>query len=200
MYGISKPRTRLLAALMLAGCTLSPRMPALGAQLAPEPTPESRASNASAKPVPVRAPVQFEYDDSADLSRYSVVTHPGKYFLWIQHPRLTFFVVTRGTALTASPSAVYLVFRTQSPQEVSSSHLQLICDGASSQIEALPTARIEQGVLTNSLYQTFAIPVEQFRHLGSCGSAEVSVGGVRAPFHADNMARLRSLADVLPHS
>ena len=192
-------RIGLLGAPLLAGaCALSSTMPPLNrdlVQTAPMPTPAPRP------PAPAKgSPVVREYDAAQDISRYSVTTHRGEYFLWIQKPRLTFFVVSPGPEIDSLPAVVYLIFRTQSPQEVADSRLELDCDGATSPVGVVPSAKVEPGMLTSSLYQTFELPLLAFRHFAACGTGSVSVGGIKAPFTPAQFHELGELAAVLPAS
>ena len=129
----------------------------------------------------------------------SIVTHHGKYFLWIQQPQVTFFYVYAGDAQPAVPPAVvYLVFRTQSPQSIHDNKLTLVCDGLPARIAGLPTSRVEQNYQLTSHFLTFAVPRETFLEFASCRSAEVEVGGVHSPFNEQQLLDLQGFAATIP--
>lgn len=191
----------LVVTSMVGACALPSGLPPLNrslVQVAPMQPPPSVVTARPSTPAPQSAIVR-EYDDTLDLSRYSVTTHRGKYFLWIEKPRLTFFVVSPGRQLDSLPAVVYLIFRTQSPQEVSDSRLQLVCDGVTTLAGGVPTARVVPGMLTTSLYQTFELPLATFRQFAACGTGSVSVGGVEASFSAAQFGELAELTAALPN-
>lgn len=194
------PRVGLfMAPLLLGACTLSSAMPPLSRDMV-QVAPMSQAPASRAVPAEQERSIDREYDDSLDLSRYSVTTHKGKYFLWMQDPRLTFFVVLPGKMLDSLPAVVYLVFRTQSPQEVSDSKLHLSCGTETIVNDVVPRAQVVPGMLTSSLYQTFELPLDAFRQFSACQSGSVVVGGVEAAFGEKQFEQLRELVAVLPPS
>ncbi len=75
-----------------------------------------------ATPLPARGHYQHqrhfrtETDAASGLTRVSVTTHPGRYFLWIQRPRLTFFFTYPTAQPAEAPGFISLVYRTQTPQ------------------------------------------------------------------------------------
>ncbi|MFN8647963.1 MAG: hypothetical protein U0104_14425 [Gemmatimonadales bacterium] len=185
----------LALAAMLTGCALSPVMPPISrSYVQPDGPPATTVPATGTTP----SPIVREYDAGEDVTRVSVTTHRGQYFLWAQKPRLTFFFVHAGQAPATLPAAVYLVFRTQTPQAVLDNHLQLTCDGATTMADGLPTSRVVPGILASSHYLTFEIPLPTYLALSRCGTAEVQVGGVRAPFGTDQLALLGMLARELP--
>ncbi|MBK9691123.1 MAG: hypothetical protein IPO73_05445 [Gemmatimonadetes bacterium] len=190
---------RIHSALVLAaaatGCALSPVMPPISRSYV---QPGGAPATAAPASELATSPIVREYDPGENVTRVSVTTHRGQYFLWAQKPRLTFFFVHAGQAPTTRPEVMYLVFRTQTPQAVLDNHLQLTCDGATRMADGLPTSRVVPGILASSHYLTFEIPLATYLALGRCGTAEVQVGGVRAPFGADQVALLGLLARELP--
>jgi hypothetical protein len=196
-----------LLTLLLSGCALSPMMPPLNSSyLAPQmvaapppawkPPPPKPAPVAEETPTPSPKPsaVRIEHDSVDDVTRVSLTTHPGAYFLWVQRPQVTFFYVYAGMVPAESPPVVYLVFRTQSPSDVLDNKLHLVCDGTSATVPGLPTSRVNQTIQTSVHYLTFAIPTETFVRFSECGTAEVEVGGVHAPFNSVQQADLRAFA------
>ncbi|HUQ15871.1 MAG TPA: hypothetical protein VM094_07430 [Gemmatimonadales bacterium] len=76
--------------------------------------------------------MRAKYDAVADSTRWSVVTHKGKYFLTVQRPRLTWSAAYAGHELDAqSPREVVLEFRTQEPQAALDSRLAITSGGGS---------------------------------------------------------------------
>lgn len=210
-----RPCLASLLALSLPGCALSPMMPPLNSTyLAPgtvaapppnwrpapsKPVPEATAEAAPEPAAPARtpAPIHIEHDTADDLTRVSLMTHRGAYFLWVQRPQVTFFYVYAGQAPAAPPAVVYLVFRTQSPSGVLDNKLHLVCDGATAAVPGLPTSRVEQTIQTSVHYLTFAMATATFVRFSECGTAEVEVGGVSAPFTSIQQADLRDFAGTL---
>jgi hypothetical protein len=185
--------------LCLSGCALSPTMPPLNSSyLAPVteavPPPAWRPSASNPAPAPAKnaTSIRVEHDSADALTRVSLMTHRGAYFLWVQRPQLTFFYVYTGQTLTAPPPVLYLVFRTQSPSGVLDNRLHLVCDGASATVPGLPTSRVEQTVQTSDHYLTFAIPTGTVTRFSECGTAEVEVGGVSASFSPTQLSDLRA--------
>jgi hypothetical protein len=148
----------------------------------------------------VRAPLRAEYDSTEDVTRISVTTHRGKYFLWIQKPQVRFFFSYPGRTPVAPPSVVYLVFRTQAPQVVHHTRLTWTCNGATSTIRSTPSSWVDQGPMTSSHYLTFKIPTETFVTMAGCASATLEVGGVRAPFSRKQLRMLQELNAALPRA
>lgn len=201
------PAAASLIALFLSGCALSPMMPPLsssylspGTVAAPPPNwrpppsksaPETEAPS-TPSPGTTPSPIRIEHDSADDLTRVSLMTHRGAYFLWVQRPQVTFFYVYAGQAPAAAPPVVYLVFRTQSPSGVLDNKLHLVCDGATATVPGLPTSRVEQTIQTSVHYLTFAVPTETVLQFSECGAAEVEVGGVRATFSPIQQSDLRA--------
>lgn len=214
MDNSGRPGRRWAILLLLlglpTGCALTPMMPPLNQSYLQsgsiaQPPPSWRGSAPAAEPTRAPstspAPLQVEHDTVDDLTRVSVMTHPGRYFLWIQKPQVTFFYVYGGSAPPAEPPAVvYLVFRTQSPQSLLSNKLTLVCDGFPARIAGLPTSRLEQNYQVSTHFLTYAVPRETFLELVKCREAEVEVGGVLAPFTAQQLADLQGLAAKLQAS
>lgn len=193
-----------------SGCALTPVMPPLTSSYlqpgslagpppswrvtAPPPDPVEAESPKSLVPVPPKV----EHDTAEGLTRVSVMTHRGSYFLWVQKPQVTFFYVYAGDAPPAEPpSVVYVVFRTQSPQSIRDNRLTLVCDGVAADVPGLPTSRVEQNYQLSTHFLTFTVPRETIVEFAHCQQAEVEVGGVRAPFTAQQLLNLRGLAAKL---
>ena len=182
----------------LSGCAIPSRLAATEGAMRPPAHRERHAMAIRTQSGPLLlVSVPPEVDSTISVSRFSVVTHPGRYFLWIQQPRITFYVEGAGQPLTP-PETVFLEFRTQTPQEVASSALSITCDGVQTEAGLTPTAEVTQGMLTTSVFQTFALPVDVVRHLASCTAASLTVGGITATFPPANMARLRAFTAALP--
>ncbi len=179
---------------------LGPVTPALTSHyLTPVDAPGARTEASAADTTPgVRAPLRAEYDSTEDVTRISVTTHRGKYFLWIQKPQVRFFFAYAGRTPVTPPPVVYLVFRTQSPQVVHHTRLTWTCNGATSTIRGTPSSWVDQGPMTVSHYLTFKIPTETFVTMAGCGSATLEVGGVRAPFSRKQLRMLQELSAALP--
>lgn len=175
--------------------------PLTGYYMAPVAAPGARAEVSPADTTPgVRAPLRTEYDSTEDVTRISVTTHRGKYFLWIQKPQVRFFFAYAGKTPVTPPQVVYLVFRTQSPQVVQHTRVTWTCNGATSTIRGTPSSWVDQGPMTSSHYLTFKIPTETFVTMAGCGSATLEVGGVRASFSRKQLRMLQELSAALPRA
>lgn len=139
--------------------------------------------------------IQIVYNRGADSTRVSVVTHPGLYFVTWQRPRLTWSVTHAGQrAGDISPGqSVELEFRTQTPQVPTDNRLVLTY-GPAGRLEATSIwANTVPGMITNSTYMHFWIPIDQLALVVASEQVELSVGGVRARFDAQQLEALRDL-------
>lgn len=196
---ITHGRKLLCGPLLLTGaCALAPMMPPLSRSDLPSvPSLQREATSPAFASAPhsVRTPLRVEHNSSENLTRVSVMTHGGRYFLWFQRPQLTWFYVYTGSAPVSAPAEVFLVFRTQSPQSIRDNRLQLICSGVSTPVPGLPTSEVRPGIQTTSHYLTFAVPLPLFMSFSRCGESAVEVGGVRADFSMEQAHELEVLAD-----
>jgi hypothetical protein len=189
------------ALALLAGCALSSEMPPIGA---PSLSPATAPSGLHL-PTPLPRSRHFrhqrrfssEADSASRLTRVAVTTHPGRYFLWVQRPRLTFFFVYPAEQLTALPEVVSLVFRAQSPQDMATNHLVLSCDGRPRETGIVPRSRLETGVFVNSHFLTFDIPTPAFAEFIACSKVAVDVGGIRVDFAPEQLEALQDLGSRL---
>lgn len=200
-----------LAGLLFCGaCALTPVMPPLsssylqsGGVAVPPPSwrmaaPPPPSTKAEAPKALKATPPMVEHDTADDLTRVSVMTHRGAYFLWIQKPQVAFFYVYAGqTPPPEPPAVVYVVFRTQSPQSIHDNRLTLVCNGVSADVPGLPTSRLEQNYQLSTHFLTYAVPRETILEFAQCRQAEVEVGGVRASFTAQQLLDLQGLAAKL---
>jgi hypothetical protein len=139
-------------------------------------------------------PVLEEYDPALDISRWSVTTHPGKYFLWIRRPRLTFYFEAPGREVAAPPATVEFVFRTQSPQDIVDNHLVFTCDGSSRPSATVPAFSEQQSISTVTQYLLYRMPLDEFVPLARCTSLSAAVGPIAADFSPTQVTALRELA------
>lgn len=140
--------------------------------------------------------VRAKYDAVADSTRWSVVTHKGKYFLTWQRPRLTWSAAYTGHELDAqSPREVVLEFRTQEPQVALDSRL-VITSGAGGRLEVGSSgAYSDPGVLTWSHFMRFGVPCAELARVLVEENVSVTVGGIREQLKPDHVRALRSLLD-----
>ena len=155
------------------------------------------AAGATSPPVPSAKPhrkVRAEYDAVADSTRWSVVTHRGKYFLTIQRPRLTWSAAYAGHRLGAqSPRDVVLEFRTQEPQAALDSRL-VITSGGEGRLEVGSSgAYSDPGVLTWSHFMRFVMPSAELARVLVNEDVTVTVGGISERLKPDHVQALRSL-------
>lgn len=190
--------------LPLAACTLTPMMPPLnssyaGTGVVPSPTPNWPVRTAAPTPNAGTSQPRTTTEAAGALTRVSIATHPGSYFLWMQKPQLTwFYVLSDSVQPAAQPSTVYLVFRLQSPQGITHNRLTLVCDGIAAEVAGAPESRLESHVQTSSHFLTFAVPRQMFLEFAQCEKQKVDVGGVTVPFDAMASAKLASLAEGMP--
>jgi hypothetical protein len=139
--------------------------------------------------------IRIVYDRATDSTRLSVVTHPGLYFVTWQRPRLTWSVSHAGQTAGASSGtqSVELEFRTQTPQVPTDNRL-VVTYGGVGLVEATSLwANTVPGMITNSTFMHFRIPLDQLAAAVADGRVELSVGGVRAKFDPDQLEALRDL-------
>ena len=157
------------------------------------------ATGASAPPVPSAKPhrkVRSNYDAVADSTRWSVVTHKGKYFLTIQRPRLTWSAAYAGHELDAqSPREVVLEFRTQEPQAALDSRLAITSGGGEGLEVGSSGAYSDPGVLTWSHFMRFGVPCAELARVLVDEDVTVTVGGISERLKPDHVRALRSLLD-----
>jgi hypothetical protein len=116
----------------------------------------------------------------------------------VQKPQITFFYVYAGSAPPAEPAAaVYLVFRTQSPQTLHDNKLTLVCNGVPAKVGGLPTSRLDYNYQLSTHFLTFSVPRETFVEFSKCREAEVEVGGVHAPFTTQQLLELQGFAATM---
>jgi len=156
-------------------------------------------TGAAAPPVRSAEPhrkVRAKYDAVADSTRWSVVTHKGKYFLTIQRPRLTWSVGYAGHERDAQmPREVVLEFRTQEPQAALDSRL-VITSGGGGRLEVRSSgAYSDPGVQTWSHFMRFGVPCAELARVLVDEDVTVTVGGIRERLKPDHVRALRSLLD-----
>ncbi len=191
-------------AVQLSACTLAPMMPPInasyaGSGVAPTPAPSWPVRAPAPSPEAAAPHPRTSTETAGALTRVSVATHPGSYFLWIQKPQLTWFYVVNDSLQPPAPvSTVYLVFRLQSPQGIAHNRLTLVCNGVGAEVAGAPDSRLESHVQTSSHFLTYAIPRETFLAFAGCAKQEVQVGGVTVAFDAMASAKLTALAEGMP--
>ena len=184
--------------LALTGCALSSSMPSFSTTAsvshAPAPpasvTAQLRALGAAHAGPRIRA----ERDAATDQTRLSLTTHRGMYFLWVEHPRVTFFYVFPGRALEYAPPSVFLVFRTHDPQVPSTNHLTLRCNQVDEPQATVPTFAYEPSMLTTGRAFTYELPLATFAQFAGCNTAALRVGDIVVPFSDRQVAGLRAFA------
>jgi len=194
------PSCSAFVLLALSGCALSGAMPPIGV------TRAAAASLRAPSPLPVLPTARTsdrgdriarEYDAASNQTRVSVTTHRGVYFLWIQHPRLTFFYEFAGATPAQVPPSVFLIIRTQSPQVPATNRLSLVCDGVRQELGVTPTFTLEPGAFTSNRQYMYELPLEQFAHLVACHSVTIALDQVKAPFKVEQLEALRGFAGRL---
>jgi len=133
------------------------------------------------------------YDSLTDSTHLALVTHKGKYFLWIQHPRLTWTVAHAGRTPVEPPPEILLDFRTQDPQSPRDNHL-LIESPSGERLELNSvSADTRAGPMVGNLFMNFLIPTPELARVLGGTSIRLSVGGIEVKFKADQVAALREL-------
>ena len=89
--------------LALTGCALSSSMPSFSttASVTHAPAPPTPDASVTAQlralgDAHAQPRIRAERDAATDQTRLSLTTHRGMYFLWVEHPRITFFYVFAG--------------------------------------------------------------------------------------------------------
>ncbi|HEV2290295.1 MAG TPA: hypothetical protein VGR60_00485 [Gemmatimonadales bacterium] len=190
-----------LVAALTGGCALSPMLPPMSrADATFSPAPLPRTFRATPGDVAESIPVVTEYDSILDVTRTSVTTHHGLFFLWIRRPRLTFYYEHPGRRVTAPPATVEFVFRTQSPQDIVDNHLWFSCDGAPTTTTAVPAFSEVPSANTVTQFLVYRLPLADFAAIADCDSLSAAVGKVRAEFTGPQRAALRELAGTMSPS
>lgn len=193
---------RLLPGALIAAsaCALPATMPSfqatLGASRASAPAPAAAALLPAplARPAAHRTRRLIDYDEATDQTRVSLTTHPGKYFLWMQRPRITFFYVYPGATLEHAPATVFLVFKTHDPSAPSSNQLTLRCDGVAEAQALIPEFAFESEAFVTHRVFTFALPLPTFASLVQCRTPAVQVGDIGEEFSPAQVDALRDFA------
>ena len=193
------PRILLLAGgLAVTGCALPATMPSFAitasAARAPEPPASATAQLRGLGAAHHQPPSRMEHDSATDQTRVALTTHRGAYFLWVQHPSITFFYVYAGRTLEHPPASVFLVVRTHEPQAPRTGQLALNCNHVEHQQETIPTFAFEQGPLVASRAFTYELPLATFADLVACTIAGLRVGDLGVQFSSDQMVKLRAFA------
>jgi hypothetical protein len=134
------------------------------------------------------------YDSRTDSTHLAVVTHKGTYFLWIQHPRLTWTMAYPGRAPDVRPPGeILLVFRTQDPQSPTDNHL--VIESASGERLELNSVNADTrpGPMTQNLYMNFLIPTAELARSLAGDNMRLTVGGIGVKFKREQMDALRAL-------
>jgi hypothetical protein len=197
---MATPSVRPLVTLtlsVLTGCAMSPTMPPFGVARSTviAPAPVEAHGLPAARPFVHRKRIARQYDAATDQTRVSVTTHRGTYFLWVQHPQLTFFYEHPGAASAAHPPAsVFLVFRTQNPQLPQNNRLSMVCDGASTELTITPSFWVEPLAFTSNRHYMYELSLDQLAQVAACHSVTLAVGDVSAPFNGEQLEALRDFA------
>ena len=153
--------------------------------------------------LPVPAPpaqphrkVRAVYDSTSDPTRWSVVTHKGRYFLTIQRPRLTWSGARQGRDSSgAAASVVVLEFRAQAPQTALDSRL-VISSSAGSRVEVGSSGSYsDPGVVTWSHFMRFQVPRDELARVLVSDDVTVVAGGITERLKTDHLRALRYLLD-----
>ena len=157
-------------------------------------------AGAASRPAPPPRPhrrLRAKYDPVGDSTRWSVVTHKGKYFLTIQRPRLSWSVAYAGRERgEQSPAEVVLEFRTQEPQVALDRRLRIASAAGDSLEVGSSGAFSDPGVLTWSHFMRFAVPCADLARLLESDGVALSVGGIRERLKPDHILALRSLLEL----
>ena len=148
---------------------------------------------------PPRSDIQHDkrlvatYDSLTDSTHLAVVTHKGKYFLWVQHPRLTWTVAYAGRTPAEPTREIRLDFRTQDPQSPGDNHL-LIESPSGERVELNSvSADSRAGPMVGNLFMDFLIPTAELARVLGGTSMRLTVGGIEVKFNADQVEALRDL-------
>ena len=191
---------RLLGgALVLVLCSAAPApLSAQGADVGPAPATES-VGGALLWPVErayrSKRPIETLRDSASGEVTTSLVVEKGVYVLWVRRPRVTVASV-RPADLPAGhwPRAVYLEFRTQSPQYTSTNLLTLAADDSLEFHAAATASRVRHRTFVNEHTLTFALPLEQFLQFTQGARGRLEVGGVVVLLKPEQLEALRALA------
>ena len=184
----------MVATLLVAACASGPSLaPALGPTVAVRVDsetvllPRPRVFHHDGR-------VEAHYDAADDSTTVAIVIHPGRYFLWIQHPRITVRFRYAGRMLTHAPHDVVMDVRVQHPQQPDVSTLILTAtDGPRFSFKRVVFHESEDVLVTNLDY-AFELPLGTFARLITSESLSLELGGITATFDGGQMEALRDLA------
>ena len=181
------------------GCALPailPPMTPADAAVAESVPPPPQFERPLAAPAPGSEPIPMlaTADPATGMSRWSVTTHPGKNFLWIRHPRLTFYFEVVGPDVAAPPATVEFVFHTQSPQDIVDNRLSFACEHGSTGSGTVPAFSERPDIFTVNQLLLYRLPVATFESVASCTELTVTVGDTHVGFGPGQLAALRDLA------
>jgi len=134
------------------------------------------------------------YDSLTDSTHLALVTHKGKYLLWMQQPRLTWTIAHPGrTPGSSAPTEIVLMFRTQNPQVPEDNRL-IIEFAPGERVEVTSVAAYTHpGPMTSSFFMRFPIPIAELDKALGNERMRLSVGGIRVDFQPDQMEAMRGL-------
>jgi hypothetical protein len=141
-----------------------------------------------------RQPLKATFDSSTNQTRVSLNTHKGMYFLWVQHPRVSFFYDYPGITVLETPNSVFMVFRTVDPQMPADNHLTIVCADARYPQDIAPTFWFEPGPVVGANRFTYEIPIDLFAAFVRCEAPAVEVGDIRVHFNQEQTDALRDFA------
>jgi hypothetical protein len=199
MTTMTTKRTFLLLLALATACGVRESMPTFR-PAAPSPAARSVSSEIQLPPrqsYPHRQQIQRAYDSTSNQTRVSLTTHGGKHFLWVQHPRVTFFYDFAGKTPSGAPATVSLVFRTPDPEDPATNKLSTICDKTPSTHPIVPTFWPQPGATVGRNNYTYEIPLQTFADLVRCNALTLEVGGIRAAFNPEQMNALRDFASQM---
>jgi hypothetical protein len=142
------------------------------------------------------------YAPERDTTTVSVVLEQGRYFLWIQKPRVTVAYQHAGAVAPAglAAQAMLIEFRTQEPQFAGTNRLTITGAGGEGgedtvRVEAVAIrSRLEGHAFTNDHRMTFVVGAGDAASLLAARKVVLEVGGVVVRLKEEQMEAWRELA------
>ncbi len=138
--------------------------------------------------------VTSDYDGTLDSTTVAVVTHPGRYFLWIHRPRITVRFRYPGHRLEAVPSDMVFDIRVQHPEQPQVSTLVLTPSSGPAVRGSEVVYHSREDVLVTNLDYAYAVPITAFARLIRSEDLTLALGDVKAKYDGAQMEALRDLA------
>jgi hypothetical protein len=195
---VARPR-RLVLPLLLGSIAPTPA----GAQAALSAAPPARPTFSHHREI------ASEYDAARDTTTVSLVLSRGKYFLWIQHPRVTvgYRYPGRTRPVGGTVEGMLIEFRTQEPQAAGTNRLTITgaarpsanTDASEGEVRSVLAeteaigSNLEPHAFTHDHRLTFLLPAEDAARVLRSQHVVLDAGGVKVRLKQEQLEAWREL-------